>query len=135
MKRRPGKPKGPPRGLRNNAPILAELFENEAEEILCKIIKKAKRGDGTCLRLYLDRVVPPRRDRPVHFTMAALKTPDDASKAMAAITAAMASGELTPREAGELARVVEVFVRVFETTEIESRLKTLEERAIHGLGE
>jgi hypothetical protein len=46
--------------------------------------------------------------------------------ALAAVTAAMAAGELSPAEAVEVAGVVER--RAVETVEIESRLAAIEER-------
>ena len=49
---------------------------------------------------------------------------------MSAITSAVARGELTPSEAAELSRVVEAFVKVIETTEIERRLKILEDQRL-----
>ena len=52
----------------------------------------------------------------------------DAGKAMAAITMAVANGELTPNEAAELSRVVDGYVKALEATEIERRIQTLEER-------
>jgi len=70
--------------------------------------------------------MPPRRDRPIYFGMRELNSADDASKAMAAITIALASGELTPSEAAELSRVVDAYVKAIEATEIERRLKALE---------
>lgn len=45
---------------------------------------------------------------------------------MAAITAAVASGELTPTEAAELASVITAYVKAIEATEIEQRLQALE---------
>ncbi len=126
-KGRSGNPKGRPAGARNAASVLAEhLLNNDAEEIIREIIKKAKQGDVTCLRLCLDRLVPPCRDRPVHFTLPTLNSADDASKAMAAITAAVACGELTPIEAAELSSLVEVFVRAIEARDFETRLQALE---------
>ena len=52
-----------------------------------------------------------------------------ATKAMAIITTRVANGELTPTEAAELSRVIEA-VKAIETTEIERRLRLLEEIAI-----
>jgi hypothetical protein len=49
---------------------------------------------------------------------------------MAAITTAVANGELTPTEATELSRVIDGFIKAIEATEIERRLRLLEERAI-----
>ncbi len=78
--------------------------------------------------LCLERVIGPRRDRPVRFTLPELGSAGDASKAMAAITAAVARGELTPTEAAELSSVIETYVKAIEATEIERRLRTLEEK-------
>jgi len=114
--------------------MLAEqLLDGEAEAMLRTVIEKAKQGDMVALRLCLDRIVPPRRDRPVHFTIPALNSADDASKAMAAVTVAVACGELTPTEAAELSRVIETYVKAIETSEIERRLKILEQRQFTGL--
>ena len=95
-------------------------------------VEWAKKGNMTALRLCLDRIVPPRRDRPVRFAMPALNSTEDAAKAVGAITVAVARGELTPSEAGELSRVIEAYVRAIETSEIERRLKILEERQLMG---
>jgi Family of unknown function (DUF5681) len=124
-----GNPAGKRQGTRHRATMLAEcLIDGEAEAIVRTVIEKAKQGDVIALRLCLDRIVPPRRDRPTHFTIPALNSASDASRAMAAITAAVACGELTPAEAGELSRLVESYVRAIETTEIERRLQALEEQ-------
>jgi hypothetical protein len=64
----------------------------------------------------------------VHFKLPELGSAADASRAMAAITAAVACGELTPAEAGELSRLVDAYVRAVEATEIERRLQALEEQ-------
>jgi Family of unknown function (DUF5681) len=128
-----GNPAGKPKGTRNQATLLAErLLDGEAEAMVCKLIEKAKQGDMIALRLCLDRIVPPRRDRPVHFTIPELKSAENASRAIAAIAAAVARGELTPTEAAELSRVIETYVKAIETSEIERRLKILEERQFTG---
>jgi hypothetical protein len=76
--------------------------------------------------------MPPRRDRPVHFSIPALNSAEDASKVMGAITTAVACGELTPAEAAELSRVIEAYVKAIEMSEIERRLKILEKRQLTG---
>lgn len=130
-----GNPAGKPKGTRNRATILAEQFlDGEAETMVRIAVEWAKKGNMTALRLCLDRIVPPRRDRPVRFAMPALKSTEDAAKAVGAITAAVARGELTPSEAGELSRVIEAYVKATETSEIERRLKILEERQFPGMG-
>src|SRR5215471_4362963 len=124
-----GNPQGRPLGARNAATVIAEqLLDGEAETITRKAIELAKQGDLTALRLCLERIVPPRRERPVNFTLPEINSVDHATKAMAAITAAVANGELAPTEAAELSRMIESYVKAMEATEIERRLRLLEER-------
>jgi Family of unknown function (DUF5681) len=126
-----GNPHGRPVGARNRTTIAAEaLLDGKAEKLTRKAVALALRGNVACLRLCLDRIVPPRRDRPVNFTIPALQSAGDASKAMAEITAAVARGDLTPGEAVHLSHMVEVYVKALETTEIERRLKALEDRPL-----
>ena len=84
-------------------------------------------GDGMALRLCLDRIIPPRRGRPVQLGLPLVRGAADLGGTMAAITNAAASGTITPGEAEELARVVEIFVRAVETSDFERRLKDLED--------
>jgi Family of unknown function (DUF5681) len=122
-----GNPKGRPIGSRNAATLIAEqLLDGEAEKIIRMVIKKAKQGDVTCLRLCLDRLVPPRRDRPVNFKIPLLNSAEDATKAMAAISASIASGELTPSEAAELSSLIANYVNAVEVAEVDKRLSALE---------
>jgi Family of unknown function (DUF5681) len=129
-KGRSGNPQGRPPGARNAATMMAEqLLDGEAATITRKAIELAKQGDLSALRLCLERIVPPRRERPANFNLPLMNSADDASKAMAAITAAVANGELTPAEASELSRVIEGYVKALDATEIDRRLRLLEERA------
>jgi len=59
--------------------------------------------------------------------MPPLRSAGDLGDAMAAITNAAIGGAITPGEAAELARVVEIFVRAAETSDFERRLRELEE--------
>ena len=122
-----GNPAGKRPGTRHHATMFAEqLLDGEVEAIVRKAIEKAKRGDASALRLCLDRLVPPRRDRPIRFELPELASANDASKAMAAITTAIARGELTAAEAAELSNVITAYVKAIEATEIERRLQALE---------
>jgi Family of unknown function (DUF5681) len=63
---------GKPRGARHKATLAAEtLLEGEAEALSRKAVELALRGDVSALRLCLDRIVPPRKDRPVCFELPA----------------------------------------------------------------
>jgi len=124
-----GNPRGRPPGARNAATVLAEqLLDGEAEGLIRKIIQKAKHGDVTALRICIDRILPPRRERPVHFKMPDLHSVGDASKAISALMSAVARGELGASEAAELSKLVEIYVRAVEATELEQRFLNLEQR-------
>src|SRR5437868_3738530 len=66
---RPGKsgnPKGRPHGARNRTTLAIErLLDGEAKAITRKAIEMALGGDATMLRFFIDRIAPPRKDRPV----------------------------------------------------------------------
>ena len=58
--------------------------------------------------------------------MPPLQSAEDATKAMAAVTEAVAAGELTLAEAETASAFVERFVRTLEAGEFEKRLRALE---------
>jgi hypothetical protein len=120
---------GRPRGARNQATLAAEaLLDGEVLQLTRKAIELGKSGNLAALRLCLDRVVPPRKDRPLVFEMPRLEKAEDATKAMAAIAAAVAKGHLTLSEAAEVSKIIETFVHALEATELERRLRAVEER-------
>jgi hypothetical protein len=93
-----GNPAGRPKGVRHRVTMLAEqLLDGDAEKIVRKTITLGLDGDVTALRLLLDRILPPRRDRPVAFSLPALTAPRDAATALAAVVDAVAAGNLTPQ--------------------------------------
>ena len=53
----------------------------------------------TAARLIQDRISPVRRGRPVYLELPSVKTAADVSAALAALTMAMAAGDVTPDEA------------------------------------
>jgi uncharacterized protein DUF5681 len=122
----PGNP-GRPKGARHRATLAAEvLLDGEAEALSRKAVEMALAGDTTALRLCLDRILPPRRERPVNFTLPSLQKPADAIHAMAAITGAVSMAEITPSEAAELAKLVGAFVQTLEANDLDQRLRTIE---------
>ena len=51
---------------------------------------------------------------------------ENAARGFAAIVAAVASGQLTPSEAGELSEVVDTYARALLANELEGRVTALE---------
>ena len=125
-----GNPMGRPKGARNATTLAVEaLLDGEANALTRKAITLAKAGDMQALKLCMDRIVPPRRDRPVTFALPKIEGPEQAATAMAAILEAAAQGDLTPIEAGELAGLLDVYVRTVETNELAKRIEQLEKAA------
>lgn len=127
VKGQSGNPSGRPIGARHKATLAAEaLLDGQAEGLTQKAIEKALEGDTTALRLCLERLVPPRRDRPVVFDAGMVATPADALATLGRVIEAMAAGQLTPGEAVAVTAVLDGFRRAYETTNLEARIAALE---------
>ena len=125
----PGNP-GKPRGARHKAAVAAEaLLDGEAEALTRKAVEMALAGDTLALRLCLERIAPPRKDRPIAFAVESLSGPADALEAAARAIEAVSAGEITPSEATVLMSLFEGYRRMFETTEVEGRLAAPEQAA------
>lgn len=124
----PGNP-GRPKGARHRVTLAVEaLLEGEAEALTRKAVDVALAGDVTALKLCLERIAPPRRDRAVEFAAPEIKTPADVPAALAAVFAAVAAGEVTPAEGLALAGIVEKARASLELADIDRRLAALETR-------
>ena len=134
---RSGNPAGRPHGCRDHVNRAARLLlAGESDALTRKAVKLALTGDPwtfsprACpvgaLRLCLERVVGPYRERAVEFTMPPIRNAADLAGAMAAVAEATAQGAVTPREAMQLGQVFEAYVRAVEATEFERRLRVLE---------
>lgn len=120
---------GRPMGSRHKVTLAVQaLLDGEGEALTRKALDLALAGDVTALRLCLDRIHPPRKDGPVRFDLPPMEGAESAASAMGAILSSVASGDLTPSEASGLAGLVEGYRKALETTEIEARLKALEEK-------
>ena len=102
------------------------LLDGEAETITRKAIELAKAGDLAALRVCLDRIAPPRKDRPVLFELPPVSSAADAANAAAALLEAVAVGDLTPAEASELGKLIEAYIKALEATDFAERLDKLE---------
>ena len=122
-----GQSGGKPVGTRHAATVAAEtLLDGEAEALTRKAVEMAKGGDVTAMRLCLERIVPPRRDRPLAFRLPQMKTISDLAPAVAAIASAVADGDVTLAEAAELSKIVASFGEAVKTLDLEDRLSKLE---------
>jgi hypothetical protein len=61
---------GKAKGARHKATLAAEsLLDGEAEKLTRTAIERALAGDGVALRLCLERLIPPRKDRPIRIDL------------------------------------------------------------------
>jgi hypothetical protein len=126
----PGNP-GRPKGARHKTTLAIEaLLAGEAETLTRKAIEMAKGGDMAALRLCLERIAPPRKDRTLAFALPSVDPAADIVTASGALLLAVAEGELTPSEAGELSKVLDGHRSAMTTVELEARIAKLE--AAHG---
>ena len=125
---KPGNP-GKPKGARSRATLAAEaLLDGEAEKLTRVAIDQALEGDTLALRLCLERLVPPRKDRLLTFDLPPIGGAKDHPAVLASVLRAVAGGDLTPSEGQAFAALMEQHRRAIETAEIVGRLEALEAR-------
>jgi hypothetical protein len=74
----------------------------------------------------MDRLIAPRRERPVKFALPQVKTPADLIAAHDAIAQAVANGELLATEAASLGQLLSGIGKAIETADISARLDAIE---------
>ena len=119
---------GRPKGARNKKTVAIEsLLEGQAEALTQTAISKALEGDGLALRLCMERIAPAPKDNPVSFALPQMNNSLDASQAAGSVLTAVSEGNLTPLEATRVMGLIDSYRRTLELTDIENRLKVLED--------
>jgi hypothetical protein len=101
---------------------LENLLDGQATALTQIAIDLALAGDMAALRLCPDRILPPRKDRPVTFQLPEIKNAQDAAVIVSSVLSAVAVGELTPADTAEIGKLIDSYVRAFETAELAERL-------------
>ena len=118
---------GRPRGSRNKATLAIEsLLQGQAAALSQMAVTKALEGDSIALRLCLDRIAPPMKDKPVVFPLPQMRDAMDASEAAGSVLTAVSKGTLTPIEGTRVMGLIDSYRRTLELTDIEQRLHALE---------
>src|SRR5712691_12513301 len=124
-----GNPAGRPAGSRNKATLAAEaLLDGQSAALTQRAVDRAFAGSDLALKLCLDRILAPRRERTVRFALPPIRSAADLAAALEAITAAVTEGALTTGEAHELAQVVQTFINAIEASDFERWLQLVESR-------
>lgn len=125
-----GNPKGKPKGALNHATRAVQaLLDGEAEGLTRKAVEMALEGDTTALRLCLDRLCPPARERAIdaELILPELKA-ENLPDAVSTVVHAVAAGNLLPGEGQALIGMLEGLRKSIEIAELEKRIAALEGR-------
>jgi hypothetical protein len=120
-------PRGRPAGSRNSATLACEaLLEGQAEALTQKAVEMGLGGDTVALKICIDRIYPARKDRPVGFALPPITSARDAADIAAAVAEAVAAGQITPSEAVEIGKVIEICVKAYQVAELDDRVAPIE---------
>jgi hypothetical protein len=120
--------KGRPNGSRNRATIaLQSLLEDEGEGIARKAVELALAGDTTALRLVMERLIPPTRERRLRLNLPQVDKPESITAAIGVVLAAVADGTITPSEGQTVAALLEAQRKNIETLLLEARIAAIEQ--------
>jgi hypothetical protein len=123
-----GNPNGRPKGARNKATLAIEaLLDDEAEALTRKVVAMALDGNIPALRLCIERLLPPRRDRAVAFNLPKIESAADAVAASGAVLESSSAGILSPSEAAEVMGLIKTHLHAIELTRIEDGIAALEQ--------
>jgi len=122
-----GNPAGRPIGSRNKTTLACEqLLEGESEELIRVAVKHAKKGNIHALRLCLERIVPPQRERSIHLELRPIAGPQDLPIQFQDITTAIAEGRITPGEGESISNILSSYAQIMERVEMDRRVAELE---------
>lgn len=104
---------GRPKGARGRTTLAAQmLLDGEAEAITRKCIDLALDGDPTALRLCMERLVPPRKELPIEFTMPPLQSGADTTAAIAVIIQAVSEGKILLSQALDFVKLLHLYSQI-----------------------
>jgi hypothetical protein len=116
---------GRPRGSKNRTTAIAQaLLAEEETQLVRKGIELAKGGGVQMLKFLLDRLLP--KDRLIKIDIPPLDFADEAIDGMAAISGAIAAGQITPSEGADLSSMISGYARTIEVWELSKRIEAIE---------
>ncbi len=123
-----GNPAGRPPGSRNRSTLLMEeLLEGEGEQLVRKAIELDTAGDILALRLCLERLLPPRKDRTIQLNLPLIATLPQISSAMSTVVQAIGEGIITPTEGESLVNIFTMQTKMLETADLDHRVTQMEQ--------
>jgi hypothetical protein len=121
-----GNPGRPPGSKNQINRLLEELGENEAENLIRKMIELAKAGNVRALQYCLDRLWPQRRSEPINLELPKIDRMQDIAPAMATVAHAATNGTIAPEQACQMVGVLESCGNALAAADFAVRLEKVE---------
>ena len=127
-----GNPAGKAPGTRNKATRAVQtLLDGEAETLTRKCVDLALEGDTTALRICMERLCPPARERALDadLELPATITAANAGAVFSEVLKAVVGGRLVPGEGKTLVEMMNLYLSAHEYAELSERIDELEQAA------
>lgn len=106
VKGQSGNPRGRPPSYAHKAAWVAQrMLDRKTLDLMDKVIGWGQGGDRSMLRLYAQKMVPPRQEVPVWLNLPPIETRDDVEAAMKAVATGVAQGDITSAQGLRLVRL------------------------------
>lgn len=126
------KGRGRPPGSRNKKSLFFEEFQKNGLDAIrmCKV--QALKGNQHALDSWLDRIEPRCKPANSHFKLPPIRTTEDLVKVLPAALQAVARGQISAQECESIGRILESHQRVVDASEIDTRIRALEQKTNNG---
>jgi hypothetical protein len=106
--------------------VCQDTLESLADPLTKICLSLAFQGNPTAMRLCMERIMPARRQRALHFKLPSTKTLADVAEASESVLSDVARGKLTPAEGEAVSGMLDGRRRMIESQELDQRLRALE---------
>src|SRR5215212_2450918 len=110
VKGQSGNPRGRPSRAHKAAYVAHAMFDDKTTQLVDRAIGWGQGGDKSMLRLYLQRLVPPRPEVPVWLNLPPIEDRDGLRAAMKAVATGVAQGDITSAQG---LRLVRLFTEIY----------------------
>jgi hypothetical protein len=110
VKGQSGNPGGRPSRPHKAAYVAHAMFDDKTTQLVDRAIGWGQGGDKSMLRLYVEKMVPPRREVPVWLNLPPIEDRDGLRAAMKAVATGVAQGDITSAQG---LRLVRLFTEIY----------------------
>ena len=121
----PARADRPAAGIRSPWPVRIS-WRVKQERLRHKVIEMAKEGDHVAMKLCMERIYPPRRERRLKLELPDIQTAGDVHAGLQVVWRGVGQGIITTGEAKDLTDVLEFGRKSVETLQLERRLTAVE---------